>query len=144
MTTSIKEELAKELLNAIQATKEGIAKGADIAFQELPEIVNEILTFNLFKSGFWILFLAIFSCIIIWISKKIWSKIDEIAKINEEKKGYNDYYENMRAEKGLSYASLGGLLLISSVYAAAKLLEIGNILLAPRLYIIEYLSAFLK
>ena len=43
---NIKEEMAKELLKIIQNTNEGIVKGIEIATQQMPEIIDQIINFS--------------------------------------------------------------------------------------------------
>jgi len=135
MTTDIKEELAKELLNVIQATKEGIAKGADIAFKEVPEIVNEILWFAGLENAVSVIFgIAILTTVII-LGTKI---TKQFCKITDDEE-YKLFATGMAIVIG---SVITGLILVEGI--RPSLMNLIKVIVAPRLYIIEYLSAFLK
>ena len=153
MTTDIKEELAKELLNVIQATKEGIAKGADIAFEEVPEIVNEILTFSAYRFSIHIAVYLLISVVLVVLSlrcskiiKKGKQKILDLKKGGEGGEMYGEIYKIEQKIVGL-----GTCWIVAAVFSAISFLgsigpmiKVLKVVVAPRLYLIEYLSAFLK
>lgn len=124
----MKEELLKQIVPIIEMTKEGIIKAAEIIQEQAPQVVAEIYKWEFLKGmgslfvGLIILIISIFFVcrLIIWGSKD-WSNRPEIMLV---------------------------ILLIMPICLGIALISEGSkclqILIAPKLFLIEYLSNLIK
>jgi hypothetical protein len=118
------------LLDIVKSTKEGVAKGVDIAMEQAPEIVNQLLAWKIADNcircaGCLLLLTAI--CL---IYRMIWKRVED-----------GDYDGFIRGMVGL----VGGVMAIALVicafeYAMAAL----KIYIAPKIYLIEYFSRLIR
>lgn len=124
----MKEELAKELLDVVRGTKESVIKGMQLASEQFPDLVEEILRFKLATAALEIIVALIF------ILGSVWTII-----------------KAMKAHKKDEDADLPKIItLVAGVFGFitfAFLLEgVWNTLkitLAPKIFLIEYLSSLL-
>ena len=122
----LKEEISKQLTPILEATKNGILKAADILKEQVPDLVNEIYCWEFTMSIIGFLFgivMLIGTCYIMH-----WSNKDD-------------------QKTGKSSGSFGLLLLL--FVGISFLIMISNfdwakILIAPKLFLIEYISDFIK
>lgn len=126
----MKEKLEQELINSIGIVKEYLTKGAAFAAQEAPLIVEEIVRFNLYYSGVWI----VLAGISLFISLVFLVK----AVIANEKRDSNATESWVAA---LLISCVPSFVL--SIIAIAHFRDFIMCLTAPRLFMIEYLGKLL-
>lgn len=130
-------EILKQILPIIEQTKEGIAKGIEIAQQQTPDLINQLLRWQFAKHLFWVIlgFSMFLICLIL---------IKIIIKISEKEDF--DFAEPSSsfivAFIWVIIIGLGTLLsLISYPYNVLTLIQIK---IAPKIYLLEYISDLLK
>lgn len=120
------------LLDIVQSTREGVAKGVDLAMEQAPEIVNQLLTWKMVDNGIrcagCIAIVATF-CILYRI---YWKKSEEFD------------HDDKVFSRGL-IGAIGGIvgvvvLLCAFEYGMTAL----KIYIAPKIYLIEYFSALIR
>lgn len=119
---NIKEELAKELLSIIRETKDGISSGIQMASEQAPGLVREIMAFGLWSN--WIT-IALCSMVVVLAVVLIW-----VGSIED-----NDVLIGLGAVFTFGSA-------IALVVGTDALIKIVQINVAPKLYLIEYLAKF--
>jgi len=136
MTEELKTKLVESLLPMIEKAKEVGGNLVDVVMEQSPELVREILAWGLVSSL--IVFLIFFTLLIsfqIGMFKYGWKKA---AKIEE---GLSSY------DKGIAYIITGFLHTFPSIIFLAiccKNFDWLKILVAPRLYLIEYIGYLIK
>jgi hypothetical protein len=129
--TMIKEQLQQELLNIIQLSKEGVLKGIDLAQQQAPDLIKQILTYNLYVR--WI------ECIIVGFLFLLTLCITIYYLIRNIKNKYSD------ADDYFSIVWMSLLpMIFSLIFFYLSLPNLIQIYVAPKLFLLEYIKEFLK
>jgi len=142
----MKEQLAKELLSIIQLTKDGVVKGLELAGEQAPDLIRQILMYGFARSFTVFLLVVIIVLSIAMVVNKIAHTV--IVIVPERSYGHTERKEE---KKAISEISGGGIYLLNiiPVFIFAVFITESNfawlkIWLAPKLYLIEYLSNFIK
>lgn len=122
----ISKELAKELLGTLTSTK-------DFILDQAPDVVRQLLLWELWSSIFFgsiFLLVLIFSAILIY-------KMHYVA--NETGVSYS------KQESAFTFMLVGGASLLTGVVGACfQSYDIIKVLVAPKIFLIEYLTNLLK
>jgi MFS family permease len=126
----MKERLEEELLNSLDVVKEYLKSGASLVEREAPLIIEELVRFNLYYSGF-IIGLFLFSLVATVISTYILfqNRIDHRGKDNEA--------------WHLSFFVGGLATFVTFLLSCFNVKTFIMCLTAPRLFVIEYLGRLL-
>lgn len=121
----IKEQFALEALDIIKTTKEGVLKGIEVVQDEIPDIIQQLLLFKLFEHLFYIVFILILTF--------IYLKVSKIAFKHNKDWGEMCYV-------------FGGLLVMFPIIVVPilSIITILKITIAPKIYLIEYLSSLIS
>ena len=120
------KELLAQILPIAEKTKEGILKGIEIAQQQMPDLINQVLAWNFIISLLGCLFGLICFILMVWVCKK-WLFTTEW--LNETNAG----------------SGVAGLFLITiSLFIFILNHTWIKILVAPKLFLIEYISNLIK
>jgi len=131
----MKEELANELLSIIKGCKQGLIKGVDLAAEQAPDIFNQIIIFNITKNILWLII-----CISILIFSSFVFHRTLCSFRNDDRLGPADLWG------GVALSVLFFVLIAVPAFFCA-MNYMGYLLkawLAPKVFIIEYLSEFIK
>ncbi len=127
----VKETLGKLVVEGLEAGKTNIIKAADFVKEQAPELVREILAWNLVRS---ILLLVIGWTAFIWMLR--WC-IKDI-------KRYNDDEENLiQTSDGMIIVLWVIVGVVGFVMGTIHVFEALKIIFAPRLYLLEYIKTLL-
>ncbi len=137
----MKKELIEQIVPIIETTKEGLMKVVETLQERCPLLINEILWWNGLRYGFWCLIGALMLVIYWFLFKRYWEKLRSDAVIwfgspcGGESKGGAVVVPFI----------IGGLIcnLCGPVMFFANLTWI-KILIAPRLYLLEYVGDLLN
>ena len=128
------KELTEHLVPIIEKTKEGILKGIEVAQEQCPEIIEQLLAWKFIESilGTGIAITAVFLGIL-------------SVKIGIKKGGLVEW----RDEEALRFVPFLILGVSSSVIGSLAILVPGipnwvQILVAPKIYLLEYISGLLS
>jgi len=122
------KELLQEFLPIVTKTKESILAGIEVLEKQVPQVVNEIFKWESSISVIGIVLGLIFIIIAIIIVKN-WKKLWAIAYDKDNELGL---------AIGLIILSITGITMF--IYNTCKMI---NILVAPRLYLLNYISGLL-
>lgn len=122
----MKEELEKQLLQSIDVVKQYITMTTDFVGEQAPLLISEIVRFNLFYSGLWLLF----SMITAFITYRC---IIGIQKYHKEK----DVDKVATCIIGLAISAMTTIIMF---FCNIKIFVM--CLVAPRLFIINYIKGF--
>ena len=123
------EELLKQLIPIAEVTKEGILKGVEIAQQQVPELINQILVWCFIKSLF--SFIIGVCCLVslIWLFRlapKWWKEAN-----------YNPTFKTIFSIMWGIIGTIGGIIGITDWIWI-------KILVAPKLFLVDYLTNLIK
>jgi hypothetical protein len=111
------------LFDIVSSTKEGIAKGVDFAIQQSPDLVNQLLRWNLVSNISWFVIFLGLDCVL----------------------GYVDYrfitYPIDSDGKFFGSTLISILIIVFSFIAVNFALDAVKILVAPKIFLVEYLYA---
>ena len=126
----MKEQLYTELLEIITASKDGVAKGFEFAYEQSPLLIDEIIRFNLIRCSLNIAIWFIVFCFLIKAAYYCFKK-------------YNNNFtdESVWIMGSFTISVTAAMLLLPALISITNLIKI---LVAPRLYLIEYLTEFVK
>lgn len=101
--------------------KKVTGQAIDIAMQQAPDIVNQLLMWKFAENATWFLFAILLIVLCIKSTKKYWDESD-----------------------GAIILATGSLTIMGSVVFVLSLLEMIKIMIAPKIYLIEYAANLLK
>ncbi len=122
MNEKILNEFVAEMTSLLQS-------GSQFVGEQTPEVIKEVLRFNLFSSIFWAVILGLGTYCLCPIYKHVYPKLCKI----------NDDVDRPMA-KVLFWAVM---IVVGAIMLPACLLELENavqILVAPRMYLLEYFA----
>ena len=130
-------QLEQILVDMINETKEGISKGLDITIAQMPDLVYQLL---LYKVAYYCLTLVV--CLILTIT---FVKLQKKIKVSVKPKPRYPY-DKLNEDSYTLFVVMGGFLMvvmpaIVSYYSICNLLKIW---LAPKIYLIEYVSHLVR
>ena len=129
------EALQNELVEVLKLGKNSVLQAADIIKEQAPELVSQILVWEFVKSflGF-LIFLALLASFV-FFSKR------EVKKIEE-----NDGYEFFDAPfpNAVPMIITGLVTLFSFMVISVESLAWLQILIAPKLFLVEYITDLIK
>lgn len=128
MTT---EQLLTERITSILGfIEESVKQGSSFAAEQMPDVVNQILIWGFWRSFliwvFWLVLLPICACIFIWSSKKV------------DKGNYDVSPPHMFICIFTGFLSVVSIIVVLSNWDWLK------ITLAPKLYLLQYISDFIR
>ena len=129
------EEQAKEVASTIIPQIEQLSEkvlvylesGVDLAAEQAPQLITEILSWSVFDGLFWAGFAMVLLVIVGVVVKKLWG-------IAEGRKYDSDEMKFLAFAVGLVGSAVGGIIFCSNFFYAIKAI------VAPRLLLIEYFS----
>jgi hypothetical protein len=136
------ERLMQQILPIIEKTKEGIIKAIDIAEKECPIVIKEIVQYNLMYHLVWFLLailMLIASCFTIAALLKVMNK-----EFKEDETRGTHWWQAGPTFKTIVLALATVGLIIAGIYNFVTHLEWIKCLVAPRLFLIEYVMQFIK
>ncbi len=126
----MKEYFLKELTGLVELTKAGVGKAVEVLQAEAPELIKQIMAWNFTVSIIGFLFgIAIFIAAIKW-RKISWKK----------------YQEDTRYNDGWYFGCMAGTIAgvaVGMIFICESLIWL-KILVAPKLFLIEYLTKLIK
>lgn len=126
----MKEELMKQIAGLVEFTKEGIVKGVEVIQREAPEIVTEILR--------WELTVNIVSFVVGVLLMIIAFKFYKKGKL------IKDNTVCQETDSLVCYCLTGIIGLFSQTFLWLGLFDMLKILIAPRLYLISYFTKLVR
>lgn len=118
------EPLKQLFIDTVNETKEGIAKGVEIAMKEMPDLCDQIIRFEIAKNSIQLAGCLVAVAVIIWAAFKIWKHCDEFGR------------------------PMSLFLLVPGVPACAGIVAtataIAKACIAPKLFLIEYAVSLFK
>lgn len=135
----MKEELMKQVTGLVEFTKEGIIKGVEIIQREAPEIVSQLLCWNFVISL--ISLLSLIGAIFV-----MFKAINII--VTNCREGWKDsrYLSGDRVTRNVIWglAIFISFIVLVAVPTAIDIFTWLKILIAPKLYLIEYFTNLVK
>jgi len=122
----MKEELMKQVAGLVEFTKEGIVKGVEVIQREAPEIVTEILRWELTVN----IISFVVGVLLMIITFKFYKK-GKLIKDNE-------------TDSLACYCLTGTIGSFSQTFLWLGLFNMLKILIAPRLYLINYFTKLVR
>ena len=131
-------ELAVSMSKIADFATNGISKGVDVLLKQAPEIAAQFLKFKLFVHGFTALLLIILTIIIMIFG---FITVKALYKVKSE---YDDV--------NIASKILGGIIAVGSFFsigyfltgAYTNFIQYMYIILAPKVYLIEFFSKLIK
>ena len=138
------EKLENALADAIEKANSGIDAATDFVLSELPEVIQQALTWHAAKgvivSFIWLLIGLVSLCFTRW-SLKHWNAMNEAFKNKEDiafltsgKVLTSDLYDLRAAPFVISLIVPA----VSFIAICCEMIEVAKILIAPKLWLIEY------
>lgn len=127
----MKERLAEELFALVDITKVGLSKAVEVLQAEAPELVREIINYHLILKSLGVFFGLSFLIIAILCFRYI-NKLGSSLDLNN----------NICHVFSLTGCIIGGA--ISTPIIITNLFYLLKILVAPRLFLIQYISDLIK
>lgn len=136
------EKIAEQIVPILEKSKEGIIKGIELAQEQFPQLIEEIVRWNLAFHLIW--FLVGLAAIIPLVKcfKKVTRVMDREFKEDEDH-GDHSWNMNSCSEMALGLTGTFAFLLVSLVNIPMHLVWL-KILVARRLFLIEYFANLLK
>src|SRR5882762_9252965 len=128
------DELSKVLVDIIKKAEGGIEKGIDFAQQQVPDVVHQLLMWNFTFSLIWFTFGLILFGIFVYQVRRMFINI----KLHEANKHLG--YDDRAGGWALTAVPVGAL---AWGFIACNL-DWLQILIAPKLYLIEYAAHLMK
>ena len=121
------------LLEIVTSTKEGIAKGVDFAMEQAPDVCHQLLAFKMWEHGIWVFvftFPLLAFLVFLLFMRKRWRALD---------------FDTEAGATAICASILWAFVsLIISGFAIHEAIALIKVVVAPKLYLIEYLSALVK
>lgn len=136
------EEIVKQIIPVLEKSKEGIIKGIEIAQEQFPQLIEEIIRWNLAFHLIW--FLVGLAAIIPLVKcfKKAMRVLGQELKRDKDEGAHSwDVGPSMEVGLGATGAFIFLLVSFSNIIGH---LEWVKILVAQRLFLIEYFANLLK
>lgn len=128
------DELQKALAAILQKTTAAATAGVDFLSEQLPDVVRQLLVWHAVKSAVFCVLYLVLMAACIQAARRAWQAWMTFA--------YSEHNSGKELRfLGLVVAVLGVLFW---AFSAADSLEWLQILLAPKLYLVEYTAAILK
>lgn len=124
----MKDELLKQMIPILKMTKDSLISGVDVLIKETPQFVSEIYQYSIFVN---IVCIFVFCIAFVGLYKFCFFSI---------KKHKENEYDSWELAIGLS-VFLG---LLSIVFSVMSIVEIVKIIIAPRLFLVDYISHILN
>jgi len=127
-TNKLVEMVAPVLEKAVAA----LERGADWMAGEIPAVIQELLLWKMWESGVLAVIGLVLSVLLVWGYSKLWKYA---------KRDYDPFQ--------LSYVPVGGaitglILIVTGTVFLGNLLELIKIVVAPRVWLLEYAASVLK
>lgn len=120
------DELQKALAEILNKTLKGVDAGVSFLQQELPEVIQQLLIWHAVESALLCLSLLLISALCTWVAKKIW--------VGGKKEGLD----------GEWFAIIPGFISVAFATFAINTTTWLKILIAPKLYLVEYAASLIK
>jgi hypothetical protein len=115
--------LEQTLVDAINSTKEGISKGIDFASEQLPEVIEQLIMWKMAEAIVWIVITFIALVVIVKIAKSKW----------------DDCYSKFDA---IGISMLLGIMPL--IIFLVNVTELIKLIVAPKVYLLEYVSKLIN
>ena len=140
------EQLQAQFVQILKSVSESAVAAKDFVLAELPDVVQQTMNWYLFKSLFSNFIALIFICFAVYLVVKLCQVPKDFASANRfQRWSYNFYYDGTFEE--LSPASLVpmiAIILCFIIFCVNINLDCIKIIIAPKLWLIEYTTAILK
>jgi hypothetical protein len=127
------EKLQEQLTAIVDQLQVAIQTTVDFTAEQLPILLQEILRWGLAKN----IILLVISSTLLLLSIHLIKIFSRIYREGKKKNSYSD-----DGAITLIFSSI--LAVVSTLFIVGNILTIAKILLAPRLYLLEYASSLLK
>ena len=129
------DDLQKALAEILNKTAQGVEAGVGFLQRELPEVVQQVLIWHGVKSAVYFTSSVLLAVMLALLAKKMWGH----GRAYKNSDYYDDGREQRFVASGVAAVASGGAI-ASAVYNITWL----QILLAPKLYLIEYAASLVK
>ncbi len=129
MDQQLEAKASELLVKMIDVTVQSMSDVVEFGKQQIPEVIHQLLMWNALQASIWVIFAIVFS---IFVCKVV----------NRTKPGFNDWERGF----GTFVQVLGWLVAIfvgGSIFMM-NLLEAAYILIAPKVWLIEYAAELIK
>ena len=140
------EQLQAQFVHILQSVSESAVAAKDFVLAELPDVVQQTMNWYLFKSLFSNFIALISICFAVYLVVKLCQVPKDFASANKFQRWSYDFYNNGDV-KELSPASLVpmiAIILCFIIFCVKINLDCIKIIIAPKLWLIEYTTAILK
>lgn len=117
-------EVEKQIADILELSKKAGVQAADFLAQQAPELVEQILKWNIIINGFWVIFSLSILIILGCTFKKIWNSLD-------------------CDEKGIIVFPIVGIALFFMIFVGSGL-KVLKTIYAPKLVILEKIQGITK
>lgn len=124
------KELDAALIDIIQSTKEGVKTGLGFLQQQLPDIIQQLLMWELYSSIFWGVFQLCIAFGLFYVAYKVSKR---------EMTGYWDYWDKYFPSVSLYVVSIP--FIFSFLFNVATVIKIS---IAPKIFLMEYAAHLVK
>lgn len=128
-TEKIQNKATDVLLQMVDVTVKTMSDVVEFGKQQIPEVIHQLLMWNALKASLWVIVSVVFSIFICTV-------------VNRAKPGLNE------SESGLgTFIQFFGWLIAMGVGGSVfmvNLLQAAYILIAPKVWLIEYAAEFIK
>ncbi len=140
------EQLQAQFVQILQSVSESAVAAKDFILAELPDVVQQTMNWYLFKSLLSNFIALIFICFAVYLVVKLCQVPKNFASANAFQRWSYDFYRD-GTFKELSPASLVvmfGIIICFIIFFMNVNLDCIKIIIAPKLWLIEYTTAILK
>ena len=135
------EELNKMLLSFLQSTKEGVGKSIDFAQEQIPDVIHQLLLYNLIIN---LLFFSVGVIVLIYCYFIIQSA--KVKPQNEEENFYWDWSQLSYSKRhtigcGWFFPFFLAIVGVGLLLSGISWIEI---VVAPKVYLLEYAAQLIK
>lgn len=120
----------------IQKSAEGLSAGVDFLSAQLPDVIRQLLLFNLAKSS--AIFVVSFLAIVVYVSciLKLWAWANKKAKESP--------YDEPQLEAAMITALTAVIMTVVVTTAFSSASDVLELWLAPKVWLIEYAATLIK
>ena len=140
------EQLQAQFVHILQSVSESTVAAKDFVLAELPDVVQQTMNWYLFKSLLSNFIALVFICFAVYLIVKLCQVPKDFDSANRFQRWSYEFYSNGDF-KELSPASLipmTAILIGFLIFCININLDCIKIIIAPKLWLIEYTTSFLK
>lgn len=126
---AVKEKASDMLLNMVNVTIQTMSDVVEFGKQQIPEVIHQLLMWNALKASIWVVVAVVFSVFLCTV-------------VNRAKPGLNESASGF----GSFVQALGWLIamVVGGAVFMINLLQAAYILIAPKVWLIEYAAELVK